>query len=360
MAEETDKESKTEEPTEKKIQDAIERGNLPVSREAAVFASVAALLVIAAFLLKDALRGMTLSLEQILENPAGWRLLSGSDAILLLQVTFWQTLQFLIPIFAVLMVAGLAASFLQNAPRLVLTRIQPDWSRISPLKGWSRIFSLRGGTEFLKSFFKFLSGTVVVIALFQAQQNTLANAMFLDAAAIPEVILMIAMRLLSAISIMTILLFTVDILWVRTHWRQDLRMSRQEIKDEMKQSEGDPMMKARLRSIALDRLRKSMISAVPRATLVIANPTHYAIALRFVREEGGAPVVLSKGKDLIALKIRAIAEEHGIPVIEDKPLARSLYDSVEINRTIPPEFYRAVAELLHFLYAKNARKVSVQ
>jgi flagellar biosynthetic protein FlhB len=360
MAEETDKESKTEEATEKKIQDAIERGNLPVSREAAVFASVAALLIIAAFLLKDALRGMTLSLEQILENPAGWRLLSGSDAILLLQATFWQTFQFLIPIFAVLMVAGLAASFLQNAPRMVLSRIQPDWSRISPLKGWNRIFSLRGGTEFLKSFLKFLSGTVVVIALFQAQQNNLANAMFLDAAAIPEVILMIAMRLLSAISIMTILLFTVDILWVRTHWRQDLRMSRQEMKDEMKQSEGDPMMKARLRSIALDRLRKSMISAVPRATLVIANPTHYAIALRFVREEGGAPVVLSKGKDLIALKIRAIAEEHGIPVIEDKPLARSLYDSVEINRTIPPEFYRAVAELLHFLYAKNARKVSVQ
>jgi flagellar biosynthetic protein FlhB len=258
------------------------------------------------------------------------------------------------------MVAGLASSFLQNSPQLVFSRIQPDWNRISPSKGWQRIYSLRGATEFLKSFLKFLSGMVVVFALFQAQQNNLVNAMFLDAAAIPELTLMIAMRLLSAIAIVTILLFTVDLLWVRTHWRQDLRMSRQEIKDEFKQSEGDPMMKARFRSIALDRLRKSMISAVPRATLVIANPTHFAVALRFVREEGGAPIVLSKGKDLIALKIRAIAEEHGIPIIEDKPLARSLYDSVEINRTIPPEFYRAVAELLHFLYAKNARKASVQ
>jgi flagellar biosynthetic protein FlhB len=130
-------------------------------------------------------------------------------------------------------------------------------------------------------------------------------------------------------------------------------MSKQEIKNEMKEAEGDPLKKARLRSLALDRRRKSMIAAVPRATLIIANPTHYAIALRYVREEGGAPLVLSKGKDLIALKIREIAEKNLIPIIEDKLLARTMYDSVEVDRPIPPEFYKAVAELIHVLYAKN-------
>jgi len=184
--------------------------------------------------------------------------------------------------------------------------------------------------------------------------------MSLDPDAVLELILTIAMRLLMAVCVVTILLLAVDLLWVRMHWRKDIRMSKQEIKDEMKELEGDPLKEARLRSLALDRRRKSMIAAVPRATLVIANPTHYAIALRYVREEGGAPLVLSKGKDLIALKIREIAEQHLIPIIEDKLLASSMYDSVEVDRPIPPEFYKAVAELVHILYAKSSHKALVK
>ncbi len=131
-------------------------------------------------------------------------------------------------------------------------------------------------------------------------------------------------------------------------------MSRQEVKDEHKQMQGDPMVKARLRSVALERSRKRMMSAVPTATLVIANPTHYAIALRYVRSEGGAPKVVAKGQDLIALKICEIAEEHDIPVIEDKALARSMYDRVEVDMMIPAEFYRVIAELIHFLGSRGA------
>jgi flagellar biosynthetic protein FlhB len=182
--------------------------------------------------------------------------------------------------------------------------------------------------------------------------------MSLDPDAVPELILTIAMRLLMAVCVVTILLLAVDLLWVRMHWRKDIRMSKQEIKDEMKELEGDPLKKARLRSLALDRRRRSMIAA--RATPVIANPTHYAIALRYVREEGGAPLVLSKGKDLIALKIREIAEQHLIPIIEDKLLASSMYDSVDVDSPIPPEFYKAVAELVHILYAKSSHKALVK
>jgi len=132
-------------------------------------------------------------------------------------------------------------------------------------------------------------------------------------------------------------------------------MTRQEVKDEMKQVDGDPIVKARLRSLARDRLRKRMIAAVPRATVVISNPTHYAVALRYVREEGGAPLVVAKGRDLIALKIREVAATHGIPVVENKSLAQALYRSVEVDRMIPPEFYKAVAEIIFFLFARQAR-----
>jgi flagellar biosynthetic protein FlhB len=131
-------------------------------------------------------------------------------------------------------------------------------------------------------------------------------------------------------------------------------MSRQEVKDEIKDAEGDPIVRARLRSLARDRSRRRMMAAVPRATLVLANPTHYAIALRYVASENAAPLVLAKGKDLVALKIRAIAEEHGIPVVDDKALVRSMYDHVEVDRMIPPDFYRAVAEIIHFLHARGA------
>ena len=147
----------------------------------------------------------------------------------------------------------------------------------------------------------------------------------------------------------------VDLVWSRFHWMQELRMTKQEVKDEMKQSEGDPIVKARLRSLARDRARKRMMTAVPRATLVIANPTHFAIALRYVRDEDAAPVVLAKGQDLVALKIREIAEANSIPVFEDVALARSMYKQVSVDSVIPAQFYQAVAELVRIVYANKPR-----
>lgn len=174
--------------------------------------------------------------------------------------------------------------------------------------------------------------------------------MFSDPSILPEVILSLSIRFLSIICGATVVLMLGDLAWSRVHWRRELRMTRQEIKDEHKQMEGDPMVKARQRSLARDRARRRMMDAVPRATVVLVNPTHYAIALRYVREEGGAPVVLAKGQDLLALRIREIAEANNIPVIVNPPVVRSMYGAVEIDQMIPPEFYHTVAELLCFLY----------
>lgn len=180
--------------------------------------------------------------------------------------------------------------------------------------------------------------------------------MYTDPVALPEMILSIAMRIVSAICIATIVLVAVDLAWARFHWRRELRMTKQEIKDEHKQAEGDPLIKARLRSLARDRSRQRMIASASRATLVIANPTHFAIALRYNREENPAPLVVAKGMDVIALKIREVAEKNRIPVIENKALARALYEAVQVDQVIPAEFFRPVAEIIYFLQSKQARR----
>jgi flagellar biosynthetic protein FlhB len=207
--------------------------------------------------------------------------------------------------------------------------------------------------EFLKSLFKFSAIAFICLLLLKSEQQKVINAMFSDPTLVPELMLTMAMRLVSAISIATIVLVAADLIWARFKWHTDLKMTQQEVKDEYKQMEGDPMVKARMRSITQDRSRRRMLAAVPRASFVIANPTHYAIALRYERNEASAPIVVAKGKDLIALKIREIAEQSGVPVIEDKPLARSMYVNVEVDRMIPPDFYKAVAEILFFILTRS-------
>ena len=357
MAETADRDSKTEEPTERRIREATEKGNIPVSREAPIFASMVGILAIASLFLADRSVRLSLVLRRILDDPGSWSLENGSDAGQLVAAVGSEVGRFLVPVIATLTLAGLAASFLQNAPSLALDRIKPQLSRISPQEGARRIFGLRGQAEFLKATIKFVAVAIVVLIILKSDQQRVMSSMYADPAAIPALILSLSMKLLAAVSVATIVIVAVDLVWARISWRRDLRMTRQELKDEFKQTEGDPLVKARLKSLARDRNRRHMIAAVPRATLVIVNPTHYAVALRYNRQEGGAPLVVAKGQDLIALKIREIAEEHEIPVVEDKPLARSLYDSVEVDRMIPPEFYKALAEIIHYLQSRNLAKV---
>ncbi len=361
MAETSDQESKTEEPTEKKIRDALEGGKIPISREASIFASMAALMVIQAFLIGQRVQQLALTLMSLLDDPDGFRLSTPADASGLLYVVGLEAARFMLPIVLVLTSFGLAASLLQNSPRLVLERVRPDFARLSPAQGWSRIFGGQGRMEFAKAVFKLVSVSVVVGVVLRSSEAQAFQAMFTDPVALPEMILTIAMRIVSAICIATIVLVAIDLAWARFHWRRELRMTRQELKDEHKQAEGDPLIKSRLRSLARDRSRQRMIAAASRATLVIANPTHYAIALRYQREENPAPLVLAKGMDAIALKIRAVAEENRIPVIENKMLARALYEAVQVDQVIPAEFFRPVAEIIYLLQSKKtARAANVQ
>ena len=355
MSDEPDKESKTEEATEKKVRDSVEKGQIPVSREASIFASMIALLIIQSFLTADSVRLLTSTLGQLLDDPSGLRIRTSADAVELMMAIGMSAATMVLPIVIVLMLAGVASSVLQNAPMIVFDRISPDLSRISIVKGWTRIFGSQGRVEFAKSVFKFVAISIVVMIVLRAEEAAALNSLFGDPTAVPELILTAAMRLVSAISIATIVLVALDLVWARFHWRRDLRMTKQELKDEFKQAEGDPIFKSRLRSIARDRARNTMLAAVPRATLVIANPTHYAIALKYEHGEDAAPTVLAKGQDLIALKIREIAEKNNVPVVEDRMLARSMYDVAQVDQVIPVEFFRPVAEIIYFLHSRKKK-----
>ena len=344
---------KTEEGSEKKIRDAMEKGNTPMSREASVFLSLGAMLVIASLVMANSIRPLVEALSRLFANPSRGPFATIADTLFVFDFAGVAAAQFLLPILLILMVSGLVAAFAQGLPRVSFERIAPKWSKLSPAGGMKRIFGRDGRVEFLKSSIKLTIVAVIVMIVLRGEGASLPQTLYLDPVALGPMMLGIVARLLGGALVAYAVLAAGDLIWSRLKWRQDLRMTKQEVKDEMKQSEGDPLMKAKRRSLAMDRSRRRMMAAVPRATLVIANPTHYAIALRYVREEGGAPIVIAKGQDLIALKIREIAEGHDIPVIEDKALARSMYDHVEVSQLIPAEFFKAVAELIHFLQARN-------
>jgi flagellar biosynthetic protein FlhB len=263
---------------------------------------------------------------------------------------------FLLPVITVLTVAGMASSFLQNPPSLVFHRIKPELSKLSPSRGFTRIFGQQGRVEFLKAVFKLSAALVVGYVALRSVEHQVLTSMHVELAAIPQLVLSLTLGLISSLAIGALVLAGADVVWSRFYWQSELRMTRQELKDEMKQLEGDPLVKMRMRSIARDRARRRMIQQTPRASFVVADTTYYAVALRYVREEGGAPVVVAKGKNLIALKIREIATGCGIPIVEDSPLARSLYDSVEVDQTIPLEFFKAVAEIVYFIIIRGAPK----
>jgi len=353
MAGEEDKESKTEEATEKKTRDAIERGNIPFSKEASISVSLFGMLIALAYMIGERTLQLSSSLSRFLGEADQWPLENGADAARILEICTYAAALVVAPIAVMLMIAGIAAALAQNPPNLAVERIKPELSRISLIKGWQRLFGVQGLVEFLKSLFKLAAIGIVAVIFLRSSQGELVNALFIEPKALPEHLQTLAVRAILLIAVATLFLVAADVVWSRLHWRHELRMTKQEVKDEHKQLDGDPLIKARQRSIARQRSRQRMLSAVPKATFVITNPTHYAIAMRYVREETSAPIVVAKGQDLVALRIREIATEHDIPIVEDKPLARALYDKVQVDQAIPAEFYKAVASVVYFVMSRK-------
>ncbi len=355
MTDKPDQDSKTEEPTEKKLQDAETKGNTPFSRETPVFASLGALLVLCAFYIPAVGKDVAVLLWTPIADFGNWPLETGGDAVNLLFLVFSSVLIKLAPIFAALGAAGLIAALIQNPPRVVFERIKPQMSRVSLASGMKRMFGAHGAQEFVKSLAKLGIAIAVGMMVFATELDTVLQSMVIDASQIPLATLELVVKVVLGVTIAMLALAILDLLWSRRNWLHELKMTRQEVKDEHKQSEGDPIIKGRVRSLARDRSRRRMINDVASATLVVTNPTHYAIAMRYREGEDRAPVVVAKGQDLIALKIREKAEEEGVTLYEDPPLARAMYSVVEVDTEIPAEFYLPVAQIIRRIRQADRR-----
>lgn len=360
MAEEQDKESQTEEPSERKIHDALEKGNTPYSKEVSVLVSLLAMFLGMAFFVHDQGVQLATSIGRFIDTLNDFSFESGGDVQVIFFAAANSIATFLLPLLLLSFVLGLLASFGQNPPRIVFERVKVQASRISLKKGWTRLFGKQGQVEFLKAIFKFSAAAGVGAVLLQTAKIDVFNAMLVHPMGLPTLVLDLSTKMLAGIALAACVLAIGDFLWTRWFWHNDLRMTRQEVKDEHKQLEGDPIIKAKQRSISRSRARQKMLESVPMATVVITNPTHFAVALRYDSEVDPAPVVVAKGQDFIALRIRELAAAHSIPTVENKTLARSLYANVQVNDVIPSEFYKAVAEIILFLSSSKVQPTAAR
>ena len=254
-----------------------------------------------------------------------------------------------------LMVAAFRAPFIQVGPIFAPNIIKMELSKVSPVKGWGRLFSIRSLVEFVKGLLKLGLISMVGFIILYPYFGQIDHMVGLPIPLLLVEMKTMMMRLMIGILVALLVIAVADLLYQRHEHNKKMRMTKQELKDEYRQSEGDPQVKAKLRQLRTERARRRMMQNVPRADVVITNPTHYSIALEYKPEVMDAPVCLAKGLDSVALKIREIAKDNNIVIYENPPLARALYDVVELDEMIPPEQYKAVAEVISFVFKTKGR-----
>jgi len=261
-----------------------------------------------------------------------------------------QFFKLCLPIMAVTFTVGLAANVLQVGFRVTPKSIAPDLNKIDPLKGIVRIISWRGLVELIKSAAKVGVVAYFVYAFLKTEYPLLIDLAGLTPREMVDTIMMLSWRLVVRGCGVMLVIGILDYIYQRLQFEKSIKMTKQEVKEEFKRSEGDPQIKSRIRQRQLEIACRRMIHDVAKADVVITNPTHYAVAIRYDAKEMEAPVVLAKGQRLLAMKIREVAELNGIPIVENPPVARLLYKTVEVGQPIPEELYQAVAEILAYVY----------
>ncbi|MCZ4272719.1 flagellar biosynthesis protein FlhB [Maritalea porphyrae] len=347
MADEPDKSEKTEDPSEKKLDDAHKRGDVAKSQELTTWfmmvgtAFVFALLApFTASSLMGQLKMIMLNADQIEVGGPGF-------------AAFWQGLSgtvLVVAIVPLLLMAffALAANLVQHKPVWSLDPIKPKFSKVSPLQGAKRLFSSEALVNFAKGIAKLSIVSIIMFLVMWPERDRLDTIITADPSMIMPVFQEMGIKIIMGTLAVITVVAGLDFMYQRNKWWEKQKMTIKEIRDEYKQMEGDPKVKAKIRQLRAERGRKRMMAAVPEASVVITNPTHYAIALKY--EKGmGAPICLAKGTDAVALKIREVAGEHEIPIVENPPLARALHATVEVEEEIPAEHFKAVAQVIGYV-----------
>jgi flagellar biosynthetic protein FlhB len=344
------KDSKTEEPSSKRITDSEKKGNFAHSRE-----------INSAFVLLSALLGFMILGEQSTRNIMGsWHgmiaesgslQLTAQELASVIAKTMNGFLGIIGPFLLLVMVGGLMSNMVQlGGLRFSTDPLTPKFSKLSPLKGFGRIFSKNTLMELFKSIFKVSIISVISFFVIKSHWNEIPALMGFGVGQTLSFMGMVALEIIFYVLLVMIFLSLLDYAFQRFTYLENLKMTKQEVKEERKETDGNPQIKQRIRTAQMEMARKRMMSAVPDADVVVTNPTHISIAIKYDPDKSSAPVVVAKGVDHIAMRIREVAKENGVPLVEDKPLARALNKTVEVGQLIPSSLFKAVAEILAYVY----------
>jgi len=357
VAGDTDKEQRTERATDKRREETFRKGRTPHSREVSstfvLIAAVAALYYtgpeMRVRMMEVMTHGFTTGTTFDLNVETVRPLLLGYLRLM------WSILA---PLMATILVAGVLASILQNGGFLIsLEPLKPQFSKLNPIKGFGRFVSKQALMELMKSLFKVFSVGYLCYWVIKGEWENIPSLSGQGTEQIVWFITWVGLKLLFYVLLLMVMLAVIDFAFQKYQFEENIKMTKQEIKDERKETEGDPMIKQRVRSVQMQIARRRMMSEVPKAEVVITNPTHLAVALAYDRATMDAPAVVAKGAGLIAKRIREIAKEHDVPIIEDKPLARILYKSVDIGKAVPEELFRTIAEILAYVYKLKGKDI---
>ena len=358
MAEGADPESKTEEATPRKLEEARKKGDVAKSPDVAAAMSLAGatavLLIGGGYFSRQMAEDM---LPFLAEPHAMMGGLQAGAGVEIGMRAVWAVTPFLAALMLAVVIGGVGGNLAQSGFLFTAEKLKPKWSTLSPMSGFKRIFGPDGIVQFIKTFLKLVAIGAVCWMVLKPHTRELENL----AAMSPAMILPFARDLAASLMIAALVFlgFTAgaDFIWQKFRFAKRMRMTKEETKEDYKQTEGDPHVKGKLRQIRMQRSRQRMMQAVPTATVIVTNPTHYSVALRYEPDQGdGAPVCVAKGVDAVALRIRELATESGVPIVENVPLARALYAAVEVDDVIPREHFEAAAKVIGFVMQGRKRR----
>jgi flagellar biosynthetic protein FlhB len=351
-----DEESKTEEASSKRLDEALEKGQVINSKEVTSFFILFSCSIFLIWVLPFLLKNYSIHLKMLIEK-SGEINLNLKTVAQILNITSKKTLLFLSPLFVVVVLLPIFSAFIQQGQFVFsLEQIAPKLSRISIQSGLQRLFSSRGVVELLKSLLKIMIIGFFIYLIIKADIKALTLYQDFTLGNIIIKLLDVIKHVLIFVSISMAIIAGLDYGYQRYQYFKSLRMSKQELKQEYKEVEGNPQIKQKIRSLQLNKSRKRMMANVPKADVVITNPTHFAVALSYSPEKSLAPIVVAKGQDMIAAEIRKLAEANNIHIVENKPLARELY-KVEIDSPIPAEHYETVAKIISYVYKLKNKNI---
>lgn len=354
MSEDRDDSQATEQPTAKRLEQARESGDIIKSTEVTAFMLLAGGTLAIAMFGPSTAQGLAKSLTIFISQPEQMSV-DAAGLSAMLRGTLLQTAIVLAPIAGVMMAAALAGHVLQSTPSFTASKISLDITKLSPIAGFKRLFGLEGWMNLLKGLVKIAIVGAAVWTQLWPERGMLESIMAQSPVGVMADMSHLLFKVLVASLAALFVIAGLDYFLQYTRFMKRNRMSKQEIKEEYRQNEGDPAIKAKVRQIRQERSRKRMMAAVPGATVVIMNPTHYAVALKYERGKSEAPICVAKGIDALALRIRAVAEENDVPVVENVALARALHAAIEVDEAVPPEHYKAVAQVIGYVMRLNGQ-----